>query len=205
MLNDTPQVVIDHYNALTTTVRPKQETAQEISEANGADLDVPLLQPGQDNAQPVWRHPGVRVRLISILRGRNVVNVITCGHRVTLRIDLVFVQEFDDPHVGFRIHNNRGEPVFMTNTLCMKKSIGVVKAEERVSVEFEFLANMAPGEYTLTVGVANGAIGDCNFREQLARLMHVHPFTVASDPDGVVWSGHTYVHPLLTIRCARPA
>lgn len=202
-LNDTPQVVIDRYNALTTTVRPRQEVAQEITEAGGADLDVPLLLPGQDNVQAVWRHPGVRVRSISILEGRNVVNVIRCGHRFTLRVDLAFVQEFDDPHVGFRIHNNRGEAVFMTNTLCMKKKIGVVNPRDSVAVDFEFQANIAPGEYTLTVGVANGAIGDSDFREQLAQLMHIHTFTVASDPEGVVWSGHAYVHPFVGIHCAR--
>ncbi|WP_407278730.1 ABC transporter ATP-binding protein [Aromatoleum evansii] len=203
VLNDSPQIVIDHYNALTTTVRPRQEVAQEIAEADEADVDVPLLQPGNDDVQAVWRHPGVRVRSISILHEMEIVNVVTCGDRVTLRVDLAFAHEFDDPHVGFRIHDNRGEPVFMTNSLCMKRTIGAVKPGDRVTADFEFQANIAPGEYTLTVGIANGAVGDRDFREQLARLMHIRAFTVASDPTGIVWGGHTYVHPIFGVHYAR--
>lgn len=195
VLDDTPKVVIDHYNALTTTVRPRQDAMQDSAAADESDLDVPLLQPGSDEVQPLWRHPGVTVRSISILRGSNLVNIIACGDRVTLRVDLRFLHEFDDPHIGFRIHNNRGEAVFMTNTLCMKENIGAVKPGRRIVVDFELQANLAPGEYTVTVGVANGGIGDSSFREQLARLMHVRTITVVSDPSGTIWSGQAYLHP----------
>jgi homopolymeric O-antigen transport system ATP-binding protein len=198
-LNDTPQVVIDHYNALTTTVKPKQDSARLPAEDDGADLDVPLVRPGNEETQPLWRHPGVRFRSITILRGRSAASVITSGQPATLRVELAFVDAFDDPHAGFRIHNSRGEPVFMTNTSCMRQRIGPVGAGERVTVNFHIQVNLAPGDYTVTVGIANGGLGDGEFREQLARLMHICAVTVVADPAGILWSGHAHLHPVLAI------
>jgi lipopolysaccharide transport system ATP-binding protein len=200
VVNDTPQVVIDHYNALTTTVRPKKEMAPDLPNSHTSDLDVPLLKPGNEERQPVWRHAGIRIRLISLFQGPHFVNVVTSGDVATLRIVLIFVHEFDDPHIGFRIHNSRGEPVFMTNTHCMKKRIGPVTQGERVTVDFKIEVNIAPGEYTVTVGVANGAVGDSSFREQLAQLMHIYSITVVPDPTGILWSGNAYLHPTLEIQ-----
>lgn len=203
ILNDSPKVVIGHYDNLTATVKPKQESTFNPVAIDEADLDVPVLQFGNEEAQPVWRHPGLIIRSINMVQGARVVNLIVCGHRVTLKVDLKFLHEFDDPHVGFRIHNNRGEPIFMTNTLCMKNIIGSVDAGDRITVDFDFQMNIAPGEYTLTVGVANGAIGESSFREQLARLMHICVFTVVADSVGIIWGGNAYVHPVLKINRAR--
>ena len=200
LLDDKPKVVIDYYDVMVTTVKPKREVMHRSTNVYEADLDVPLLQIGGEEIQPIWRHPGVRVRSVSILKDDCPVNLFVCSHRANLRIDIVFTQEFDDPHVGFRVHNGRGETVFMTNTLCMKKKIGAVHPENRIIVNFDFHVNIAPGEYTLTVGVANGAIGGSNFREQLARLMHIRSFTVAEDPVGIVWSGYSYLSPSLVIQ-----
>lgn len=197
-LNDTPQVVIDFYNAITSAVRPKQDAISEDTGSEEADLDIPLLQPESENCQSVWRHSGVRFKSISTLQEGREVNVVFCGRYIILRLDMIFTQTFDDPHIGFRIHNNRGEPAFMTTTMAMKRIIGPVVQEDRLRVEFGVQVNLAPGEYTLTFGVANGAIGDM-FREQLARLMHISKITVINDPNGIKWDGHAFVHPTLTV------
>ena len=118
-----------------------------------------------------------------------------------IRVDvtIIFREKFDDPHVGFQIRNYRGEPVFMTNTYCMHESIGFVDKGTEVTVTYSFKCSFAPGEYTITVGVANGGVMNSSFKQPLARKHNAIAFTVLPNIESIIWSGVYNISPKLLI------
>jgi lipopolysaccharide transport system ATP-binding protein len=118
----------------------------------------------------------------------------------TVRVEARFGQAYADPHVGFQIRNARGEAVFMTNTYCMRQQIGAVSAGEAVRVEFSFKASLAPGDYTITAGVAEGGAGDGDFRQTLTRQQDAGAFTVLRNLDAIVWSGVCNLDPIVEVQ-----
>ena len=111
-----------------------------------------------------------------------------------------FEREFDDPHVGFQVRNARGEPVFMTNTHCMGLRIGSVRTGDEVTVRFAFQASFAPGDYSLTAGVANRGLPEGMFDEALIRAQDIRSFSVLRNFASILWSGVYNVAPTCQIQ-----
>ena len=110
-----------------------------------------------------------------------------------------FETEYDDPHVGFQIRNSRGEAVFMTNTHCMGIRVGSVQPGEEVSVDFRFRAALAPGDYSITAGIANGGLLEGYFREPLSRAQDIRAFTVLRNPESILWAGVYNLAPICSV------
>jgi lipopolysaccharide transport system ATP-binding protein len=118
---------------------------------------------------------------------------------VTVAVAVRFERGVDDPHVGFQIREARGEPLFMTNTHCMRMRIGPVRGGEEVLVKFRFRGAFAPGDYSITAGVANGGLLDGHFREPLARVQHARAFSVLQNMQSILWAGAYNVAPVCEI------
>lgn len=88
----------------------------------------------------------------------------------------------------------------MTNTYRMRQHIGPVRAGEAVRAEFSFKASLAPGDYTITAGVAEGGAGDGDFRQTLARQQDAGAFTVLRNLDAIVWSGVCNLDPICELQ-----
>lgn len=118
---------------------------------------------------------------------------------VTLEIVVRFDGAYDDPHVGFQIRNARGEAVFMTNTHCMGMRLDAVGPRDEVAVSFRFRAALAPGDYSVTTGIANGGLLEGFFREALSRTQDVRKFTVLKNRSSILWSGTYNIAPVCTV------
>jgi lipopolysaccharide transport system ATP-binding protein len=118
---------------------------------------------------------------------------------ITIIISLHFLQAFDDPHVGFKIRNRFGDVVFETNSYCMRRSIGPVDADASLTVNFAFCAALAPGEYTITLGVADSGYGDGQFHHQLIYRHDIAPFVVLRNMESIQWDGIVNLFPELAI------
>ncbi|MDQ2917533.1 MAG: Wzt carbohydrate-binding domain-containing protein [Pseudomonadota bacterium] len=118
---------------------------------------------------------------------------------VTIVVHARFETEYADPHVGFQIRNSMGEPIFMTNTHCMGIAVGPVRPNDEASVSFEFRAAIAPGDYSITAGVANDGLIEGQFREALSRIQDVRTFTVLRNVDSIIWSGVYNLAPVCSV------
>jgi len=130
--------------------------------------------------------------------GRATASVIS-GQEITLEIAVRFADACGDPHVGFRLHNRLGEPLFATTTWGMGRTIGPVAANENVRVRFTFSLALYPGEYSFTVGVAEGAMTDGWFARDLYRAFHVRTVTVLQDVRNSQWVGTWNVDPEVSV------
>ncbi len=197
-LDGTPRAVIDLYNAQVLHQREGKPLPAAAPAAPPAAPDVPALAelPGAFEDAPAaplstgsFGHAGAQLAAVGLYANGQKVSTIISDSSASVRASVRFGQAYADPHVGFQIRNARGEAVFMTNTYCMRRSIGPVQAGEQVEVEFSFKAGLAPGDYTLTAGVAEGGAGEGEFRQTLARLQDAAAFTVLRNLDAIVWSG----------------
>jgi lipopolysaccharide transport system ATP-binding protein len=145
-------------------------------------------------------HGGARIEAVGLYVDDQEAATVISDRVATVRVEVRFGQAYDDPHVGFQIRNARGEAVFMTNTYCMRQQIGAVLGGAAIRVEFSFKASLAPGDYTITAGVAEGGAGDGDFRQTLTRQQDAGAFTVLRNLDAIVWSGVCNLDPIVEVQ-----
>jgi lipopolysaccharide transport system ATP-binding protein len=217
-----PKEAIDVYNALA--VRAREGSPQALAIAGGvpdAPVDADAAAPstssatathsrfspgaehpdtGSPGVQPgSYSRPGASITVVRLLHERRVVDAFVSESTVSLQIVTRFDAFYDDPHIGFQIRDSRGEAVFMTNTHCMRMEIGPVRPGEEVSVSFSFRAALAPGDYSITAGVANGGLLEGSFREALVRSQDIRSFTVLRNMDSILWSGAYNLAPTCSV------
>jgi lipopolysaccharide transport system ATP-binding protein len=124
-------------------------------------------------------------------------STLLADQQATLQIDYLLHQDVADPHVGFKIRNRYGVVLFETNSYCMRRAPGPVAAGSVLSARFSLPLSLFPDEYTITVGLGAGGHGEGSFDNVLNYLHEVHSFTVAPNPDAIVWSGLVNLHPQL--------
>jgi lipopolysaccharide transport system ATP-binding protein len=113
---------------------------------------------------------------------------------------LRFHSSYEDPHCGFKIRNRFGEVIFETNTYCMRTTIGPVSASDAIVVDFQFQAPLIEGEYTLSLGVADGGYGEGLFRKQLIFTGERSGFKVLRNVESIQWSGVVNLSPKCVIQ-----
>ena len=114
---------------------------------------------------------------------------------VVLTVGILCTRRLHDPHVGFKIRDRLGRVIFETSSLCMGKRIGAVVAGQRLLSRFRFGLPIAPGEYSITIGFANGAVGDSDYEEALLYQHGVRTFQVYKNKKAIIWSGVFNLHP----------
>ncbi|HET8584793.1 MAG TPA: Wzt carbohydrate-binding domain-containing protein, partial [Casimicrobiaceae bacterium] len=144
--------------------------------------------------------PGAAITAVCVLHDERAVTTLVSESAAAIVVHARFDASFDDPHVGFQIRDARGEPIFMTNTHGMRAAIGPVVAGDDVEVRFELRMAIAPGEYSITAGIANEALLEGQFREALFRAQGVATFTVLRNLDAIEWSGVCNLAPTCVVR-----
>lgn len=178
-----PKEVIDLYNARLAIA--SNLTREEDSAAN---LDTTITSNIEANVGSYF-NGGVAIESVRLMSGSEDVKVIVSDSLVKVRVRVCFHRNFSDPHVGFQIKNNKGEPLYMSNTAGLGSVVGPVGEGVCKEVDFSFRAALAEGDYTVTAGVADGDLLDGTFRTSLARLQDVSSFTVVRNLGGDRWAG----------------
>jgi lipopolysaccharide transport system ATP-binding protein len=140
---------------------------------------------------------------VAILQEQIPVSAVLSGSLISIAISIRAGADLDDPHIGFQIRNLRGEPVFMTNTYCMDRKIGPLRAGQIASVVFSLRAALAPGDYTITVGVGNDGYGESNLRQALLRRHGAAALIVLTNRVDIRWAGVCNLYPTAEITSPR--
>nr|QOL00460.1 teichoic acids export ATP-binding protein TagH [uncultured organism] len=172
---------------VTTTPEAAGADAQPIpAEVDRAEVDVVVAEIRSATGDPV--------------------HAFISEERIAVHVELRFRQSFDDPHVGFKIRNRYGDVIFETTTYSMRRPIGAVAAGEIVTIDFPFTAALIEGDYTVTLGIADGGFGEGSFRHQLLYRHDVAPFRVLRNADSIHWAGVVNLFPRVEIcRALTPA
>ncbi|MCY7321466.1 MAG: ABC transporter ATP-binding protein [Phormidesmis sp. CAN_BIN36] len=127
------------------------------------------------------------------------VQCIASDQNLQIAIGLLFLDQIEDPHVGFKIRNRIGEVMFETNTYCMRQFIGTVVTDDFLEVRFQFDVPLAEGEYTITVGVADGGFAEGQFKRVLTYLHDTAVIKVLRQKNAALWHGIVNLNPSVTL------
>jgi len=187
LLDSAPRAAIDLYNALA---------AQRASHQPAAAI----VHGAAEGTTGSYASAQVEILSVGLFAGDALAHSLVGDSEAVVRVVAHFHAPVRDPHIGFQLRNKRGEAVFMTHTHGMGQAIGPVAAGERVQVDFRFKASLAPGDYTLTAGVADSGVEGGGVRASLARVHDAFGFSVARDPYGIFWDGLCNLAPVCRIR-----
>ncbi|MBE9013894.1 ABC transporter ATP-binding protein [Pseudanabaenaceae cyanobacterium LEGE 13415] len=196
VLDATPRQVVDLYEAKLLQKRDQQPNQFAITMTDTTEV----LE-----ASVAITSKAVNVQSVRILNefDQSVRSTFSDGE-IKLAIGLLFLEAANDPHVGFKIRTRTGEVVFESNTLCMNQTIGRIAAETAIEARFRFKVPLPPGEYTITIGVAEGGIGRCEFERVLLMLQDTMTLKVLPDPDAIVWAGMVNLSPQFELHTLTP-
>ena len=223
MLDAAPKAVIDLYQA--SVLAETQRDGAPLRVIAPADADVAFgalaAPPPPDAAADVAsgpspvRHdsadargweagsydsPGVEIRSVRLLaEGDEEATVFTGNRRMTIEVAVRFAVALSDPHVGFQIRDRHGQAIFMTTTHGLGARMGPVRAGEQRTVRFDLKPMITPAQYTLTVGVANGARTDGSFDRSYVRRQDAAAFWVVDALDAIRWAGIANLNPGVTV------
>jgi lipopolysaccharide transport system ATP-binding protein len=183
ILDATPRQVVDLYEA---KLLQKQDQAPER-------IAIQIPQASSDAA---ITSTAVSVDSVQFLdQDDRPIRSAFSDSEVQLAIALSFLETVEDPHVGFRMRSRTGEVVFESNTLCMKRTIGVVNAGQAIEVRFRFDVPLPAGEYTITIGVSDGGLGEHQFQRSLIMLHNTTTLKILQNPNAIVWAGMVNFNP----------
>lgn len=187
-----PKTVLDLYNA--RALQAQQTALQVVAHAEASD-----------DAVGSYSSPGVTIVRVALTDAAGQpVQCVVSGVTVCFRVTVRFHAAYADPHIGFQLRDARGEALFMSNTYGLRQPPGPVVAGDELDATFTFRAALAPGHYTLTCGVANGADVDGGFQQSLARRHDAIAFSVIKNFDDILWAGLYNIGPQCTVQ-RRPA
>ncbi|MEB4783685.1 ABC transporter ATP-binding protein [Paenibacillus jamilae] len=95
-----------------------------------------------------------------------------------LRVTVKFLQDCENPVLGFYIKNKKGLEMYSGNTHYLDQNIGPVKSGEEIVVTFSQKMYLAPDEYIVSVGLSDYVEG---ISRPLDRRYDVNKITVKSE------------------------
>lgn len=194
ILDSTPRQVVDLYEAKFLHNKDHHPDL----------LSITVTDP-TDSAEPLVAITSTTVRLESVRildEDDRPLRSVLSEAEIKLAIELLFLETAEDPHVGFKVRSRTGEVVFETNTLCMGRSVGKIAAGTMIDARFLFKIPIPPGAYTITVGIADGGIGRCEFERALLMQQDTMTFSVLPNPDAIVWAGMVNLSPQFELYAA---
>ncbi|MBD1822597.1 ABC transporter ATP-binding protein [Cyanobacteria bacterium FACHB-DQ100] len=191
VLDATPRQVVDLYEA--KLLKRKDQAPNSIA------ITMPDSQ-GKSDQTAVMSSGSVKPQFVQLLDEHDrIIHTVFSDAEIKLAIGLLFLETAEDPHVGFKIRNRTGEVVFESNTWCMQETIGEVTAGTAIEVRFAFKVPLPTGEYTITLGVADGGIGLDEFKRSLLMLHDTMTLKVLQNPDSIHWNGMVNLSPQFEI------
>ncbi|MEH2111702.1 ABC transporter ATP-binding protein [Nostoc sp.] len=206
VLDAKPRQVIDLYEAKLLQKKDIRSEAVEIqmfpdsnyvtSEENKEFLDIT----SESVQEVVINAPEVSIEFVRFLDETDQeIKVVISEQLLQISVGVLFSQYFEDPHIGFKIRERTGEVIFETNTLCMGKKIGRVESGTLLEICFKFKVPLMEGEYTITFGVADSAIGESLFQRTLVYAHNIAALKVLRNKDSILWSGIVNLSPSISI------
>jgi len=132
-----PEEIMDYYNAL---IAQKENSKIELTQ-----LDNGKVQTTSGTGE-------VEIESAVILNGKGEpVEVINVGEQITLKITARSNTYLSELVLGYLIKDRLGQPIFGTNTHHLGLPLKEIAANERLTYQFSFPANLGEGSYTVTI------------------------------------------------------
>lgn len=109
-------------------------------------------------------------------------------------------KDLHDPHYGFIIRNSFGVSISETNTYCMGMKMPPVKNGESVEISFSMNVPLVPGDYSISLGVAENGYDRGSFEQYLFLAHDVEIIKVITNEASIYFGGVFNINPTVSIR-----
>jgi lipopolysaccharide transport system ATP-binding protein len=104
-----------------------------------------------------------------------------------------------DPHFGIILRNKLGVSIFETNTYCMSLQTSPLDKDRIARVVYKLNCPLAPGDYSISVGVAEKGYERGSFEEYLLLAHDVEVLKVLTNNESILYSGIFNMCPTVTL------
>jgi lipopolysaccharide transport system ATP-binding protein len=137
VMEDKPEAVMDYYNAL-------------LAEKESYNIELLITTDGK--TQSISGSGEVKIIEVALTDSSGqVIEVLSVGQSVTLRIQAIATKTVDALVVGYAIKDRLGQVIFGTNTHHLSEVVKDLKADETIEYLFHFSANFGLGTYSVAV------------------------------------------------------
>ncbi|MGN0256310.1 MAG: ABC transporter ATP-binding protein [Chordicoccus sp.] len=122
------------------------------------------------------------VKVTTIDENGNITNSIEKGSYFTIRMEVHFTQDLEEPIFAYTFKNLKGTEICGTNTMYENTPIGAAHAGETIEVEFRQRMDLQGGEYLMSFGSTGYHKGEFRVFHRLYDVLNV---TVVSSKNTV--------------------
>ena len=176
VIQGAPGEVIDHYWGMTFKRSHRGAAPVELNKAPSVGGAC-----SRGDAVVTIGTGEVELRSLKILNHEDVEGQVVTRDRVFKVVyEVVSARDLSEPHFGITINNARALQLYAANTYTLGMETRSVAAGETVRVEYEVRCLLLPGQYTVSIGVANKGVDrqSFQFEEYLLSLQDVASFEV---------------------------
>lgn len=178
----SPELVLDYYNAMLAN-----DQAQQIKVVRTEDNGYQITS-GTGEARVI------ELRLLN--EASQPINIARVGQVVTLQARIQAKSDIPRLVMGYGIKDRVGQVMYGTNTQLKGYPVQDVKSGNELIFEFQFAANLGPGEYSVQTSLASSATHLSNNYEWRDRALL---FKVVN-ATGEEFSGCNWMNPIIRVK-----
>jgi ABC-type polysaccharide/polyol phosphate transport system ATPase subunit len=143
----------------------------------------------------------VKLRSLKILNVNDQeISSIVSGDLIKVIFEIESIRELPDPHYGFIIRNNLGLSIYESNTLSLGAKTYPLSKDHPAKVIISWNVPLFPGDYSISLGVANEGISSNDFKEYLIHINDIKIIKILRRECTQTYSGIFDMKPNITVK-----
>lgn len=195
-IDGSPRAVIDLYNAQVVAKSSGRGVTVIDSQCDAAEGDLG----SEPTSTGSYTAGAARLMSVTLLQDGQPAAAVLTDKELLVRVQVEFLSEVEDPHVGLQLRDARGDVLYRAHTHGLGLRLGDAALGDLVEVDFIFTPDLSPGEYTLTVGVGSGGKAGGAIERSIFRHQDVASFSLLRSPKDDFWDGVVNLRPNVVCR-----
>jgi hypothetical protein len=129
------------------------------------------------------------------------ISSIISGELIKIVFEIASERDLEDPHYGFIIRNNLGLSIYESNTLLLGVKTHTLSKDHPAKVTISWKVPLFPGDYSISLGVANDGYNKNSFKEYLLNTYDIKIIKILRKECHQTYSGIIDMKPDITVDC----
>jgi lipopolysaccharide transport system ATP-binding protein len=144
----------------------------------------------------------VKLQSLKILNANDQeISSIVSGDLIKIVFEITSVRDLNDPHYGFIIRNNLGLSIYESNTLSLGVKTHRLSKDHPAKVIISWKVPLFPGDYSISLGVANDGYNHNLFKEYLFNAYDIKILKILHRECHQTYSGIIDLKPEISVTC----